>query len=120
MIVQKTVEDHKSVTHEVLGKSKNLGQGKPPLTDDHIYGLKNVGTESWNAAKCIHGEPDNERMVMPDKDLGKSLKIGCTNTVRKPEDQNRVFGAPTIRTDIPKKSKRSVADHNVFLIIINQ
>jgi hypothetical protein len=33
--------------------------------------------------------------------------------VRKPEDETRSFGAPTIRTDIPFKEKRSIADYNV-------
>jgi hypothetical protein len=43
--------------------------------------------------------------------------------VRKPEDEVRIFGTPTIRTDIPYKEKRSVADYNVssfpISIIIN-
>jgi hypothetical protein len=52
--------------------------------------------------------------LQPDKDLGKSVKPGCRNTVRKEEDMNRVFGTPTIRTDIPYREKRSVADFNVF------
>ena len=34
--------------------------------------------------------------------------------VRRPEDSNRVFGCPTIRTDIPFKEKRSVADYNNY------
>lgn len=33
---------------------------------------------------------------------------------RKPEDDNRIFGVPTIRTDIPFKEKRSVADHQNY------
>jgi hypothetical protein len=75
--------------------------------------VKNLqGPDQWNAAKCIHGEP-NEKEVQPDTDLGKSTKPGCRNVVRKPEDENRIFGAPTIRTDIPFKEKRSIADYNV-------
>lgn len=42
------------------------------------------------------------------------MKPGCRNVVRKPEDTNRVFGAPTIRTDIPYKEKRSLADFNNY------
>ena len=51
-----------------------------------------------------------EKELQPDFDLGRSKKLNCTNQVRKPEDSNRSFGVPTIRTDIPFKSKRSVAD----------
>ncbi len=66
----------------------------------------------WNAAKCLHGEPEEKHLV-PDNDLGRSTKAGCRNVVRKPEDVDRSFGAPTIRTDIPFREKRSIADYNV-------
>jgi EF-hand domain-containing family member B len=116
VIVKKTVEDQKAVTQDQLGQTKNMGQGKPPVAPEHAYGIRNVvGNDIWNAAKCIHGEP-TEVHLMPDVDLGKSVKPGCRNVVRKPEDSNRVFGAPTIRTDIPFKEKRSIADYNVYLL----
>ena len=79
-----------------------------------MFGVRNiVGNDVWNAAKCIQGEPTTKQLE-PDNDLGKCTKIGCRNTVRKPEDSNRVFGCPTIRTDIPFKEKRSVADYNNY------
>lgn len=113
VIVKKTVEDFKGVSTDMLGQSKNLGQGKPPLPENHAYGAKNiVGSDVWNAAKCLHGEP-TERELQADRDLGKSVKVGCRNVVRKPEDIARSFGTPTVRTDIPFKEKRSVADYNV-------
>lgn len=113
VIVKKTVEDVKAVTSDMLGQSKNLGQGKPPMPSEHAYGVKNVvGDNVWNAAKCIHGEP-TEMEIAPDRDLGKSMKPGCRNIVRKQEDVARSFGTPTVRTDIPFKEKRSVADYQV-------
>lgn len=51
---------------------------------------------------------------MPDHDLGKSVKPNCRNVVRKPEDQFRSFGVPTIRKDIPFKNFRSVADYQNY------
>lgn len=120
VIVKKTVEDVKAVASDILGQSKNLGQGKPPVPEDHVFGVKNiVGNHVWNAAKCIHGEP-TEKETQPDKDLGKCTKPGSMNVVRKPEDWNRSFGTPTIRTDIPYKEKRSVADYNVSYTSIKQ
>jgi hypothetical protein len=74
-----------------------------------------IGSDIWNAAKCIHGEP-SEKELQPDNDLGRSTKVGCRNVVRKPEDHTRSFGTPTIRTDIPFKERRSVADYNVTAI----
>jgi hypothetical protein len=113
VIIQKTVEDFKQVAHDILGKPKNLGQGKPPVTDDHAYGVSSIGNDAWNAAKCMHGEP-TEQEVMPDSDLGKCTKAGCRNEVRDEKDNDRVFGAPTIRLDIPYKEKKSVADHQNY------
>ena len=42
------------------------------------------------------------------------MKPGSRNQVRRPEDANRAFGCPTIRTDIPFKEFRSVADYNNY------
>jgi len=111
--VKKVVEDQKAVASDILGKSKNLGQGQVPRGDDFVHGIKNVqGENPWNAARCIHGEPTFAD-IEPDHDLGRASKPGCRNLVRKPEDAHRSFGLPTIRTDIPYKAFRSVADFQV-------
>ena len=113
IIVKKTVEDHKAVSADMLGISKNLGQGQTNRGPDFVHGIKNVqGNDPWNAARCIHGEP-NERELAPDKDLGKSVKPNCRNVVRNEGDMHRSFGVPTIRKDIPFKEFRSVADYQV-------
>jgi len=44
--------------------------------------------------------------------------VGSRNVVRKQEDLARAFGTPTVRTDIPYKEKRSIADYNVRLTFI--
>jgi len=56
------------------------------------------------------GEPNHEQLK-PDKDLGVSVRVNCSNVVRKDEDDVRAFGAPTIRTDIPYKARKSMADY---------
>jgi len=48
-----------------------------------------------------------------DQGLGKSTKFGTRN-LTKNGDQDRVFGTPTIRTDIMKPIKKSVADPNAI------
>lgn len=86
VIVKKNVEDHNAVANDQLGVSKNLGQGQVPRGNDFVHGIKNVtGDDPWNAARCIHGEP-RSCDVQDDKDLGKSIKPGCRNVVRKEED----------------------------------
>ena len=64
----------------------------------------------WNAAKCMQGHSE-ERFLRPDNDLGRAVKPGCRNMVRREEDRHRSFGVPTIRNDIPLKEFRSVADY---------
>jgi len=95
----------------MLGLSKNLGQGQTNRGDEFVHGIKNVqGNNPWNAARCIHGEPlSNE--IIPDHDLGKSVKPNCRNVVRNEDDKYRSFGCPTVRTDIPFKDFKSVADY---------
>ena len=116
IIVKKTVEDYNAVSKEELGKSKNLGQGQPKVESDHAFGIKNVlGQETWNVAKCLHGEP-SAREVEPEADLGNCTKLGSRNIVRCPEDVDRTFGVPTLRKDIPNKKLKSVADHQVPII----
>ena len=51
--------------------------------------------------------------MRPDDDLGRTNKYGFRN-ITKEGDENRVFGVPTIRYDIPKPARQSVADQNVF------
>ena len=113
IIVKKTVEDHYAVSNDMLGKSKNLGQGQTDRGADFVHGIKNVqGADPWNAARCIHGEP-NANQIVPDSDLGKSVKPNCRNVVRKEGDAHRSYGLPTIRNDIPFKDFKSVADYLV-------
>ncbi len=113
VIVKKTVEDQKAVANDLLGVSKNMGQGQTNRGPDFVHGIKNVQeSDTWNAARCIHGEP-TEKELVPDIDLGKSTKPNCRNLVRKEDDAHRSFGVPTIRKDIPFKEFRSVADFAV-------
>ena len=56
------------------------------------------------------GEPTIKEL-MPDKDLGVCVRPGSRNIVRRPEDKDRAFGCPSVRTDIPMKVSKSVADH---------
>jgi len=76
-----------------------------------VYGAPSLKDHTeWNAGKCLQGEP-TEKMLAHDTDLGKCTKPGSRNMVRREEDRHRAFGTPSIRTDIPMKVFRSVADH---------
>jgi len=112
VIVKKIVEDHKAVSQDMLGTVKNLGQGEHRRDTAQAFGTMRRDLD-WNAAKCIQGDP-SDKELQPDSDLAKSTKRNCTNQVRKPEDADRAFGCPTIRTDIPYKQVRSVADYGNY------
>ena len=53
--------------------------------------------------------------MRPDDDLGTTNRHGFRNIPHE-GDENRVFGVPTIRYDVPKPKQQSVADPNVQLL----
>ena len=77
----------------MLGTVKNLGQGQSQRDPNHVFGAMKRNLD-WNAAKCISGDPSDREL--------------------EPEDKDRAFGCPTIRTDIPFKVVRSVADYSNY------
>ena len=84
------------------------------MPQDVVFGARSLqGNNEWNAAKCIRGEP-SERELQPDHDLGRCAKPGSRNMVRRADDMQRSFGCPTVRTDIPMKKLKSVADHQNY------
>ena len=79
-----------------------------------MFGVRSLkDLNEWNAAKCLSGNP-TEKELKSDADLGKSTRPGTRNIVRRPEDESRVFGCPSVRTDIPMMKLKSVADHQIY------
>ena len=62
----------------MLGTVKNLGQGQEQRGADYAHGHKSAVEGQWNAAKCIQGEPEVSQLK-PDKDLGISIRVNCSN-----------------------------------------
>jgi hypothetical protein len=108
-VVVKNVEDFKDFSHDHLGKVKNLGQVTSNIdATSHVYGWRPRDKEPWDASKCIYGEP-TQKAVIDDPNLGKSNRYGYRN-MPKVGDETRVFGLPTIRSDVQKPKMRSIAD----------
>jgi hypothetical protein len=104
--------DNYSAMQDDLGKSKNLGQGSGSRPVSYTYGKPSVtaqraasGIPVWGAEQVMHGVYSVEEQ-MPDSDLGKSITPGFRNIAR----ETRAYGCPSIRTDLPKLARRSVAD----------
>lgn len=87
-----------------LGRSRALGHATS-LPVNHIYGKSTTATDPWDARACIQGEFSHDDQ-QPDEDLGTTLTPGFRNTT----NGNRIYGVPTVRSDIPKYSRRSIAD----------
>ena len=104
-LIQNNLHDYLDKKSDKLGKPANLGQKQLP--PEHVYGMR-IEANEWNAGKCLKGEA-TAYDVREDNDLGRCAKINCTN-VPKPGDENRVFGVPTIRYDIKKPERASIAD----------
>jgi EF-hand domain-containing family member B len=104
--------DNYSGMSDNLGQSKNLGQqsGARPL--DYVYGKPSAtaikaanNIPVWGADQVMKGMYTVEQQ-RPDIDLGKSITPGFRNIAR----ETRAYGCPSIRTDLPKLARRSVAD----------
>jgi len=106
----KRVEDFRNMTH-ILGQTKNLGQNSSSRPFDTVYGKPSASGRAtkgtWGAADVIKGAYSKEAQK-PDADLGKSITPGFRNITL----EDRAYGCPSIRTDLPAgpAARRSLAD----------
>lgn len=118
-VVNRTSEHYRQVANDQLGQSRNLLQGRPPVSPGHAYGCKS-GRDNTHAGELMRGfyPPADQR---PDADLGK-----CTVKGRRNFHTKRPFGVPSVRNDLepPPHHRRSVAsatnygdDHSAFNLI---
>jgi len=105
IVNQKKVEDFRNMA-DLLGQTKNLGQDSGSRPPDMVYG-KSSGVKTVSAADVIRGKYGAVDL-QSDRDLGKSITPGFRNI----SFQDRVYGCPSIRSDIPHlpPGRRSLAD----------
>ena len=126
LIGEKRLEDFRQATSDVVGRSKFKGTLRPDIDPtEYIFGVKSLRGVNWNVGKCISGDPEakTELMMVPDTDLGKNVNFRSKNNTLHPKEceSGRMFGVPSIRTDLPTKNMRSVNDLTVskyFLLSI--
>jgi len=108
-IVFKNAEDHRQLG-DLLGKTRNLGLNSSSLPENTVFGRPSVPhhmVDNWGAAETIRGNyADHDGAT--DRDLGCGVMPGFRNIAV----ENRSFGVPSIRTDLPSKplGRRSMAD----------
>lgn len=105
VVNRKNVEELRMMG-DILGQTKDLGQGSTLRPANMIYGKPPV-TKRYGAADVMRGKY-TDMDQLPDKDLGRSITPGFRNVSR----EGRAFGCPSIRNDIPAlpPGKRSLAD----------
>lgn len=110
-LIPRAVSDFKLANTQSLGQSKNLGQrNRVGIGASHVFGVPSRRVEEWGVQQLICGDyPDQDQK--PDPDLGKSLKSGFRNESSSTE---RVYGAPSIRTDLNAPKVKSVADNQNY------
>ncbi|KAL4102816.1 hypothetical protein PRIC1_006558 [Phytophthora ramorum] len=97
------LEDRRTL-YDHLGKPRHLGAADiDNLPSSHVFGI--TTQDSVSAWLCIQGEYSREEQ-QPDPDLGRAVNHGWRNATA----DSRLFGVPTIRSDIPAPARRSVAD----------
>ncbi|OWZ23933.1 hypothetical protein PHMEG_0001117 [Phytophthora megakarya] len=97
------LEDRRTL-YDHLGKPRHLGAADTDnLPNNHVFGVTTQDSDS--AWQCIQGEYSPEEQ-QPDPDLGRAVNHGWRNVTA----DSRLFGIPTIRSDIPAPARRSIAD----------
>lgn len=100
-----------SNTKPQLGKCKPLGASSAGR--GHTFGVPSsvakMGKDGPSAGGCIRGNYSLDEQ-MPDGDLGRAARPGFRNINK----DDRVFGCPSVRSDIPEPARRSVADNQAY------
>jgi len=108
-VTSKKYDDYQSMK-DLLGRARNLGHGLP-LPKDHVFGKAAVrrGKSEWDARNCVEGSYSLQEQK-PDDDLGTTKTPGFRNATT----ETRRFGCPSVRSDIPKYAKKSIADNQNY------
>jgi len=108
-IVTKALADFKITNSDRLGAPKSMGHGDRGLPETHTFGKPTRTFVEWDAGRLLGGDY-SEAEQAADADLGRSLRPGYRNVA----PDNKVFGVPSIRTDLPNPKARSVADNQNY------
>lgn len=107
VVVEKLLEDHRELSTEGLSTVKNLGFGLR-YNGTGVFGMPSQAGPEWGVRECLGNYTPDEQQ--PDRDLGRSIRPGWRNT----GPDTRVFGVPSIRSDIAAPQLKSVADHQNY------
>eukprot|EP00878_Enallax_costatus_P037930 GHUV01043033.1.p1 GENE.GHUV01043033.1~~GHUV01043033.1.p1 ORF type:complete len:345 (+),score=106.36 GHUV01043033.1:181-1215(+) len=96
---------HKATLGHELGKPRHLGAAARS-EPNRVFGVASAREAEPSVGELLRGWYTAEQQ-QPDPDLGKSIREGWRNT---DSPTNRSFGVPSVRSDIPAPTTRSVAN----------
>eukprot|EP01065_Artemidia_motanka_P009858 TRINITY_DN1510_c0_g1_i1.p1 TRINITY_DN1510_c0_g1~~TRINITY_DN1510_c0_g1_i1.p1 ORF type:complete len:290 (+),score=100.05 TRINITY_DN1510_c0_g1_i1:54-872(+) len=106
-LVRRVLEDFKDCNSDALGAVRNRGVGHS-LPSGHRFG-KTQQLDAWGAKECMRGAYTAEEQL-PDRDLGKPSRPLSRKGIEPPAD-DRVFGVPSVRSDLQPPRARRVTDN---------
>lgn len=117
-IVDKRLEDFRQANENMLGISKFGGALSSNIPLDHTFGKKSELGDAWNVGRCINGDGSTvtSQSMQVDPDLGRDRRYASKLQNMKPieRDPNKIYGIPSIRSDLKKKNFVSVCDLNNY------
>jgi hypothetical protein len=99
-VVPLRVEAKRQFTTDQVGKARPLGLAPYKRPVPTTFGIGSGTGDAWGTAECLRGDFTEEEQL-PDADLGKATRPGFRNAAIDPD---RVFGIPSLRTDVPPRS----------------
>ncbi|CAE7931826.1 Efhb [Symbiodinium sp. KB8] len=99
-VIPRRVAAARMFSTDQVGKPRALGLAAYKRAPPDSFGRPPASGDTWGAAECLRGDFTEEEM-MPDADLGKATRPGFRNTTTDPD---RVFGIPSLRTDVPPRN----------------
>lgn len=114
IIADKRLEDFRQATEDMLGRPKFKGTLSSAIGPDHTFGKRSELGDAWNVGRCINGDGSTvtNKSMEPDIDLGRDRHYASKLKSQQPidRDPNKVYGIPSIRSDLQKKTIVSVTD----------
>lgn len=98
-VVPLRVEAKRQFSTDQVGKARPLGLAPYTRPVPATFGIGSGAGDSWGTAECLRGDFTEEEQL-PDADLGKATRPGFRNASI---DPSRVFGIPSLRTDVPPR-----------------
>lgn len=99
-VIPRRVAAARMFSTDQVGKPRALGLAAYKQAPPESFGRPPASGGAWGTAECLRGDFTAEE-TMPDADLGKATRPGFRNTTTDPD---RVFGIPSLRTDVPPRN----------------